>query len=249
MFLTLLSASFGYIDIAIIVLLALFLIIGIIRGISKSLKGFLLSIPIILVSIFLVGVTYGPAKTFEPFVMMKDALDTASASWGPSFNSPVMKDEDSGQLLLIIDGVPTDFAEADGAVKGNIARFLANKFITEENTTVAGVAVDKLTNLLIMIILFVAFCIAFGIVFALIRRITEKMHFSENGVVKAIDRILGGLFSAAMIMLFICVILAIINAIPAAQPAQDFINQNIIGSFLLEKNPISMMFNNIFVEF
>lgn len=245
MFAHLLSASFGYLDIAILVIVALFLILGLIRGIAKSFKGFFLTVAVMLLSLFLLGLSFGSARDFSLSVKLEESLTSASAGWGDSFNDPVYQTEDG--LMALHSGELVKLNGYDG-VKGKIANWLAGKFISEDGQSVAEVCVDNLTSFIVSLILFLLYCIALGIVCAIIRKVTERMHFSQSAGIVALDRIAGGVIAAGLSVIFILFVLGILAAVQDKIPsAIDYIENSVIGGFLYSHNPVAKVLVDIFI--
>lgn len=241
-----LAASFNYLDIAIVALLALFLVIGIVRGFAKSLNGFFMSIAVILLSMFLLGVSFDSARDLELSHKLDDALSAASDGWGEAFTQPVFITED-GRYVIMRGSEQVELGSVDG-VKGKIAAFLAKSFVKADGVTMAEVVTDNLTSLIVAIILFILYCIAAGIIAALIRKFSAGMHYSDNVGVKIIDRTLGGIVSAGFTLIFILVVLAIFQALQNKIPTViDYVNDSIVGKALYDLNPVGKVFETIFV--
>ncbi len=244
MFATVLGASFGYADIAVLVVLGLALLIGIIRGFSKSLKGLWLTLAVILISLLLVGVTFAPVREGSLAAKLDDAMISASAGWGDAFNTPVVSTENG--LRAEYNGEYVELSSIDG-VKGKIANSLAGSFFTEDGQTVAQMITFRITGFVFLLGLFIAYCIGLGIVFALLRRATERMKYSQSTVVKIIDRTLGGVVSVALGLVFIFFVFAIIAALGNVAPeAADYIINSPVGGFLYGINPVGKVFADVF---
>ena len=167
-----LSAAFGYADIAFLALVILGLVLGLIRGVSKSFKGFFLAVTIILCSLLLVGATITKVREMSVFEKLNETIIESSNGWGEAFNNPLYKNEDGSFYIEVQrDGeqqkVP--LSDVDG-IKGKIANFLASKFVTDEGQSLGKIAADYITNLVVAVASFIVFCIALGIVAWLIRK-------------------------------------------------------------------------------
>ena len=246
---TILSAAFSYADIAFLALLGLGLVLGLIRGVAKSFKGFFLAIAIILCSLLLVGATFTKVRSISVFNKLDDKIVSASSGWGVAFNSPLYK-EDDGSFYIEVqqDGemqhVP--LKNADG-FKGMIANFLAEKFVTEEGHSLGEVAADWITNIVVSAVCFIVFSIALGVICWLIRKLFEKMHNSESSAIKWIDRILGALVSAALTLLFVLVVFAIFHIFDNKMAiVTDYLKNSAVCGYLYQNNPISTVFSKIF---
>ena len=71
-----LSADMPYADIAFFVIVALGLILGIIRGFSKSFKGLFLTVAIMLSSLLLLTPTFASARQLDVFADMESSITT-----------------------------------------------------------------------------------------------------------------------------------------------------------------------------
>ena len=99
MFSGLVSASYWYVDVAIAVFLALFLIGGIIKGFAKSTKGFFAFVVIVCASALLMGVTQESAMESSIGTGIEDKISSAAGSSAQPL-----------QPLLLINAVCADGA-------------------------------------------------------------------------------------------------------------------------------------------
>ena len=244
------SASFGYADIAFLAILLLGLILGLIRGVAKSFKGLFLTVAIILSALLLVGLTMPKAREIAVFDQLDATIVEKSAGWGEAFSSPLYKNEDGSFYVEVAgEGGETEKVPLSnvGGFKGKIANFLAERFVTDEGQSLGKVAADYITNIVVAVACFVVFCIALSIVAWLIRKLFEKMHDTENKALKAIDRILGALVSAALTLLFLLVVLAVFHIFDDKLAiVTDYLKESTICGYLYENNPISTVFSKIF---
>ncbi len=246
---TLLSASIGYADIAFFAVLLIGLVLGLLRGVAKSFKGFFLAITIILCSLLLVGATMTKVREIKVWDSLDNKIVASSQSWGEAFCNPLHKNEDGTFYIEIQqDGETQKVPLSDvGGLKGKLAAFLASKFVTEEGVTLGEVAGDYITNIVVAVATFIVFCLALSLVAWLIRKIFGKLHDSENKAAKAIDRILGALVSAALSLIFLLVVLAILHIFDAKLAVvTDHIKNSAICGYLYDHNPISTVFSKIF---
>lgn len=246
---TLLSATFSYADIALLAVLVLGIILGLIRGVAKSFKGFLLAVVIILASLLIVGATLQHVRKISVFDALDAKIVESSNGWGEAFNSPLYKNEDGTFYIKVqrdgeMENVP--LSSVDG-IKGKIAGFLASKFVTDEGQSLGQVAADYITNLVVAVSCFIVYCIALGIIAWLIRKLTAGLHDSTSSAVKAIDRVLGALLSAALALVFVLVVFAIFHIFDAKlATVTDYLKNSAICGYLYEHNPISLVFSKIF---
>ena len=170
MFSQVLSASFNYADIAFLALLLLGLILGLVRGVSKSFKGLFLAVTIILCSLLILGATFNKIRELSVFDSLNSKIVESANGWGEAFTSPLYQNEDGTWYVKVqrdgeMQNVP--LSSVDG-IKGRLAGFLAQRFVTEEGVSLGSVAADYLTNLVAAVGCFILFCILLGIVAAII---------------------------------------------------------------------------------
>ena len=232
------SAAGWYADVALAALLALFLLAGLIKGFSKSTKGFFVFVFVVCVSLMLTGLTQDAVADSALGTSISDGLSSASADWGPAFNSPVTVSEDD---------TPTELNSGNFGIKGSFAGFVADKFGVQTGDTVAGAAVASITSVCVAAIMFVVFVIGIVLVFFVIRRVAAPMAKAAVPGVRLLDRILGALFSAFVGLVFVWIVFAIIAAIgdPAAE-AQNYLSESAFAGLLYNNNPITTLFTRIF---
>lgn len=240
------SAAGWYADVALAALLVLFLLAGLIKGFSKSTKGFFVFVFVVCVSLMLTGLTQDAVTDSALGTSISDGLSSASADWGPAFNSPVTVSED-GVFYIMVNDTPTELNSGNFGIKGSFARFVADKFGVQTGDTVAGAAVASVTSVCVAAIMFAVFVIGIVLVFFVIRRVAAPMAKAALPGVRLLDRILGALFSAFVGLVFVWIVFAIIAAIgdPAAE-AQNYLSQSAFAGLLYNNNPITTLFTRIF---
>lgn len=245
---TIISATW-YADLALIVLLLLFVLMGVLRGLGRSMKGFFMAIFIILGSLLLVGALHNTVMTSSLGGDLNAKLSEVSTNWGDAFNKEISVQED-GSFTVNINGEDVALSSVDG-LKGKIANSLASRFISAETEgeSLASVCVYNLTSLIVAICLFVVLCIGLSIVAALLRGLTKGMHDSSSGMVKIVDRTFGGLVGLILGATFIFLIFAILTSFEDKVPAiMEYINESEICKFFYDLNPIGTMFRKIFLR-
>lgn len=254
---SLLSATTWYADVALVVLILLFVVLGVIRGFGKSLKGGFMSIVIILCSLLLVGVLHGTVMDSSVGTGLNDKLVTASDGWGDAFTKDVYY-VDGAFKVQKDDGDYQALSDTDG-IKGKISNWLAGKFIATdsaavdpysldaERESVADVCVYNLTALIIAAALFLVLCILLSIVCSILKAMTKNMHDSDSTAVRAVDRVLGGVVGLVLGATFVFLVLAILTAVSDKVPSVvAYINDSTICKFFYDLNPIGLMFAKIF---
>lgn len=256
----LLSADMPYADIAFFVVVALGLILGVIRGFSKSFKGVFLSIAIMLAALLLISPTFDSVRNFDVFKKMESSITQKIESGDKIFSQPitVRENAESGEkeYYVVVSSeegtaeVELEKSMGDGltsSLKGKFALWLAKKFITDDGQTIGGVAGAFASDIIVAAIMFVAYCVALHLVCWLLRKVFAKMHTSESGVLKAIDRTFGAIVSTAFALVFILVVLATLNALKDKLPTVDTaLSSSTICGYFYQNNPVAKLFTEIF---
>lgn len=247
MFLTTLSATTWYADVALIAILVLFTLLGVIRGFGKSMKGFFMTITIVLVSLLLMGLLHGTVMESSLGQSLSTSIGSASAGWGVEFNEIIYADE-SGVRYILVDGARQNLQ--DLGIKGVIANWLAELLVSEYGVySLAGVCVHNITSLIISAGLFIISCIVLSILCSIIKGMTKGMHNSDSKVVRGVDRILGGVVGLVLSAVFVMVVLAILRATADKIPVViDYINQSTVCKFFYDLNPIGQVLADIFTK-
>jgi len=256
----LLSADIPYADIAFFVVVALGLILGVIRGFSKSFKGVFLTIAIMLAALLLITPTFDSVRNLDMFKNMESSITEKIESGDKIFSQKIFisTDSETGEKKYYVevsgeDGtskVELENSMGDGltsSLKGKFALWLAKTFITDDGQTVGGVAGTFVSDIIVAVVMFVVYCIALGLVCWLLRKIFAKMHTSESGALKAIDRTLGAIVSTAFALVFILVVLAILNALKDKLPTVDeALSSSTVCGYFYQNNPVAKLFTEIF---
>lgn len=241
----LLSAAGWYADVALAALLLLFLLAGLIKGFAKSTKGFFVFVFIVCVSLLLTGLTQDAVAGSGLGTAISDGLASASKDWGPAFNAPVTVGD--GVFYVMVNGAPVALNGGDFGIKGTFANFIAGKFGVETGETVAQAAVGSITNICVAAIMFLVFVIGITLLFFFIRRIAKPLSTTLVPPLKALDKVLGMLFSALVGLVFVWIVFAIIAAVgDFADPAKQYLSESAFAGLLYNHNPITTLFTRIF---
>lgn len=246
MFSGLVSASYWYVDVAIAVFLALFLIGGIIKGFAKSTKGFFAFVVIVCASALLMGVTQESAMESSIGTGIEDKISSAADDWGVAFNSPVQRDAD-GNIYVLVNDSPVLLDAQEFGFKGTMAKFYAERFDVADGDTVAGSAVRSVTGICVSVIMFLIYVAAFLIVFLILRLVLKPVSNSDSTAVRAVDKTLGALLRVFIGLVVLWAIIAVVAAIGGkAGVVDEYIRGSVIGGFFYEHNPLTAVFDMIF---
>lgn len=260
MFLQVLSADVPYADIAFFVILALGLLLGILRGFSKSFKGFFLTIGIMLAALLILSPTFAKVREISVFQKMETSITEGIQGKSELLSEPIyVETDEEGKRTFYVDvtqdGVTTRMelndviAQSDmsGALKGKLTLWLADKFIYEDGQSIGGVAGTFVSDLIVAIVAYVVYCIALGLICWLLRKIFAKMHDSDNKLLKALDRTCGAIVSTAFAAVFILLVLAILYALREKIEVVDTAlrESKVCGYFYLN-NPVAKLLTEIF---
>ncbi len=259
MFSSLLCQSSPYADIAFVAIVVLGLVLGIIRGFAKSFKGIFLTLAIMLISLLLIAPTFASVRTLDVFSNLENTLTEKFEGDSAIFSTPIYIESTGGELSYYVkvtndsgevENVPLESSmgsDTVSSIKGQFALWLAKTFITKDGQSVGSVAGVFVTDIITAVVMFVVYCIILGLICWLLRKIFAKMHQSDNGALKAIDRIFGALISTAFALIFVLTVLAILNALRGKIPTVDqYIDDSTICKYFYNNNPIATLFAQIF---
>lgn len=259
MFSAVLSADIAYAEIAFFGIIVLGLLLGIIRGFAKSFKGFFLSIAIMLCALLLISPTFARVRSLDMFMNMESSLTKKIEDGDEIFSTPitVIEDESGSKTYWTTvqkEGVETTVPLEEGmgegmvsSVKGKLAKWLAERFISEDGQTIGSVAGIFVSDIITAVIMFVAYCIILHLICYLLRKIFNKLHHSDSKLLKGIDRTCGAIVSALFAFVFVLVALAIIYAIRDKIPEIDeMISSSSVCGYFYANNPIAKLFTEIF---
>ena len=260
MFLQVLSADIPYADIAFFVILALGLLLGILRGFSKSFKGFFLTIGIMLAALLILSPTFAKVREISVFQKMETSITQGIEKKSELLSQPiyVVTDEEGNRTFFVDvtqDGVTervnleTVIANSDmsGALKGKITLWLAQKFIYKDGQSIGAVAGIFISDIVVAIVAYIAYCLALGLICWLLRKIFAKMHDSDNKLLKALDRTCGAIVSTAFAAVFILLMLAILYALrEKIEVVDNALRQSKVCGYFYLNNPVAKLLTEIF---
>lgn len=256
MFSSILSADLPYAELAFFGVLAIGLILGIARGFSKSFNGFFLSVAIILCSILLITPTFMTVRNIGVFNSIESSLSKSIEGTADVFSTPIIIAENgAGERSYWIQTADDTYAPLEesmgsdmaSSAKGKLANWLAQQFITESGQTIGSVAGIFITDIIVMVLMFIVYCIILDLICKLIRKFFSKLHDSESRVLHIIDRTCGAIISTGFSFVFILVVLAIAFVLRNRLPQIDSaISSSTICNYFYCNNPIATLFTEIF---
>lgn len=237
----------NWLDLGILLFVAIFIIIGVKRGFMSSvISNFSFSLNLIL-SFFL----YKPIQSlYLKWFGGNIATSYASSLIETSSNFGV-------NLISIPSGELKEFVKVTldaGGIKG-IPRVFYNLFLNNsslypklhdagiETRTLADILGDTRATFLTTIIAFVTSFILLYLIIFLFKLLVKKLR--ENGFVKTVDNTLGalyGLFQAFISLVIICLILNLMSPFDFMQSVETYINGSLIGRFIYD--PLNYFIEN-----
>lgn len=237
----------NWLDLGILLFVAIFVIIGIKRGFMTSIiSNFSFSLNLIL-SFFL----YKPIQSLY-FKWFGGSIATSYAS------SLIETSSSFGvNLLTIPGGELKGFVSAtlDSGSIGGIPRLFYNLFLNNRSLhtklhesglasrTLADILGETKATFLTTIIAFVTSFILLYLIIFLFTLLVKKLR--EIGFVKGVDNLLGalyGLFQAFLSLVIICLILKLMSPFAFMQSVEAYINGSLLGRFIYD--PINYFIDN-----
>lgn len=256
---SILSADLAYAEIAFFAILVIGFILGLIRGFSKSFHGILLTIAVILISILLISPTFMPVRNISVFNSIETSITQKIEESSEIFSMPIeIAENGKGERVywttIQVDGEAKSVAleqamgsDMASSVKGKLATWLAEKFITQNGQTIGYVAGVFVTDIIVMVIMFMVYNFVLHLICSLFRRLFAKMHNSSSDFVRGIDRTAGAIVSTAFALIFILLALAILYMLRSKLPQVDeVLSSSKVCGYLYANNPIATLFSEIF---
>ena len=246
MFSTTLSATTWYADLALVILLVGFTAVGAVRGLGKSMKGFFMTIAVILLSLLIMGLLHEPILNSSLGQSLYDAIAEKSSGWGPEFNEVIHMDGDV--KFILVDGVRQNLA--DMSWQGMIADGVADILISEYGVqSLAGLCVHNVTSLIISVCLFAISCILLSLICSILKGATQNMDESKTKGIRIANRVLGGVVGLVLGAITILTVFAVFRATADKIPQViEYINDSVICKFFYDLNPIGQALASIFAK-
>lgn len=229
----------GKIDIAIILIIALFTVIGLFKGFMKQ----VLSVANWLVSLVGSFLLLKPVAAVLGKTALSTSINNKVANWistkGDIFSQPLVTEQAGEQIAQGISelGLPKFIAEAISGwfkVSG-----------TEGEKTLADVLAPAIGNIILTVIAFIALFIVLLIIFKIISGMLNNIV--DNGILGALNKLLGGALGFIKGAVLVSIVMLLLSALSGVIPAlNDFLVSDLklgtdgfgIGKFFYEKNPL-----------
>ena len=243
---TTLAATTWYADLALIILLVGFTAVGVVRGFGRSMKGFFMTVTVVLLSLLLMGLLHESIMKSSLGESLVGAIGDKSSGWGPEFNE-IIHHEGTAKYI-IVDGVRQNLE--DLGLKGMLASTLADMFITEYGVqSLAGLVVHNVSSLIVSVCIFVASCLVLSLLCSILKGITQNMEDSKSKGIRVTNRVLGGVIGLVLGAVAILTVFAILQATADKIPEViAYINDSVICKFFYELNPIGKALASIFAK-
>ena len=246
MFSTTLAATTWYADLALIILLVGFIAFGAVRGFGKSMKGFFMTVTIVLLALLAMGLLHEPIMNSSLGEGLKNSIGEKSVGWGPEFNEVIH--HEGTTKYIIVDGVKQDLGKM--SVQGMLASVLADMFITEYGVqSLAGLVVHNVSNLIVSVCTFAVSCLVLSLICSILKGVTQNMEDSKSKGIRITNRVLGGVIGLVLGAVTILTVFAILQATADKIPEViAYINDSTICKFFYELNPIGKALASIFTK-
>lgn len=237
----------GKIDIAIIIVLGLFTVIGLIKGFMKqilSAANWLLG----LVGSFLL---VKPVTSLLAKTSLSSKIDGKVADWiatkGDIFNQPIAAGSAGEQITEGISelGLPKFIAEA-------ISRWFQVSG-SETDLTLAEVLGPAIGNVILTAITFIGIFIILLIVLKIISRLLNKV--ADKGLLGVVNKILGAVLGAVKGLVFVSLSMLLLSVVSGILPSlNDFLVADLrlgtegfgLGKYFFENNPLVALLKGSF---
>ncbi|MBO7156136.1 MAG: CvpA family protein [Clostridia bacterium] len=250
------------IDVVLIVIIALMVVLGIKRGLVKTIVGLVSTLIVIAVAIAAVTPLTNLVMAFEVDEKVQSALEAPLAGQLPNAYAKVYYydiDEDAStkELIYEIDNVqaPIDNILKDKPlINALFAKTIVKNAEKMLATQVEGTETDvqditntidyidavtiPVTTLIFTAICFVALLIVARFGIWLLLKIAKKL-ISRLYVVHFVDKMLGGVFGLAAGVIFILILLTIVQVLSVLDfmaPVNEYLNNTFVTKFIMDNN-------------
>ncbi len=241
------------VDLVFFLAVLLFVIIGAVRGFSKSLKGFLLTFPILLITILLCSWLLPIMQVSHLGYSISSSIEKSiDKKKNPAMDVSIYKDAESGNFYAIMppsvsnDQTPYEldnFPDAGLKLKLSLILPLAKKNATDKAKAVKTLFAEEITLHVLNIILHV-FCVAIvTAIFIILRLATRNWHKSDVVAEAVLDRVFGLILSAALIICFFLFVLSAMRFFADGSDVAKAVKESAVVGKLYAANPVGQVFD------
>lgn len=244
------------IDVAMVVIVLAFLIIGIAKGGVNTVLSFASGIVILLLSFFLTG-PVGNAVCKGDFdektaISIESSLNLDNGKAKLTYN-----DEDPKQLVFTNsegeESLLSTYLQSKPAfnkLTSSIERIASDTLNNEGEITIGFVIALIIAQLAVKVGVFILLFIAFKLVFAILKKLWKKAR--EKGiVVKKVDRVFGGILGIVLAYVAISLVFAVLSFLFDFGLFSGFsskIDSTFIAKFLMDKNLFNVLITNLWIK-
>lgn len=240
----------SYFDLAIFIFLALFILVGVIRGFFKTFTGFIFAFVNVLLSLFIAKYLAAALYPTGAGNFFNELFGNAFSGAGDIFNSELVVDSSGMSIMTAAGTIPLADALAQTGLPSFLFSTVSNIISTiapNGGVTLASAVTPTLTIIVLLAISAVVLLLVFGILFKLLHIWLNKLL--KGHINRPVNMVLGGLFGAVKAFLIVMIVLMFVEwilAVPELSAVMDDIDKSFMTKPLIENNFIRDMFNSIF---
>ncbi|MDR3216764.1 MAG: hypothetical protein LBT55_05050 [Clostridiaceae bacterium] len=256
MFSNAILATFSYFDVGVIAIAVISLLLGLGRGLEKSLRGITNFLIIVIGALCLVQVISAEIMESSLGDTLIEFFENILKDLGTAFSGELSTT--GGTVTVLSNGEWVSLSAALGSkfsVIAPVAEKLVLKIVPEAsgNVTLAGVLAPNIATFVVALASFIVFTIVFSIILKVFRRALKKR--SDNGPKKAkkgsFDRILGAVWTLIGGAAFILLVFAVIHFLDGTEfitPVINTIKDTAISSQIYAHNPLYDILVKLFFQ-
>lgn len=241
------------IDIAVVLIVVLFLVLGIKRGLIKTLQGFLSSIIVIaLVVVSLVPITNLVINGTEWDNQLALKLETSFADKIPNAYANISYYDlyETGEEVLVYE-INNQKLDYENIFEGSTLKFLGiGKLLKPqiegqlkadngpEEVLLISILTETVTKYIFLAIMSIILLIAYKLVFWIIFKLLDKLS-SNLYIMHFLNKTLGaivGFLLGAVIVLIITTIIQLLSPLDFMSPVNAYLEQTALTKFLMDNN-------------
>lgn len=239
-------SNFNTADIIVVVILAIGVLAGLITGFAKMLNGALGTIIAIIVAVVL-GIFLSDKFSQISFMQsLFDKIENGITGWASATDNLAKVD---GSAILISSGgnwVPLTDMYSSG-IQSKVVEIVQPILIKlcgsslTGTATLAAVITGFIVNVISGVILFILGVTVTIILFNLLSKLFYQIVTKQKSL-RVIDRIIGFIFSAAMSVVIVYVVMFVVTKLgPSATGFTDMINDSTVAKWFYENNPFVVL--------